>query len=555
MRINVMLGLALACVGCVAMPERERVGFVEVSGIAGLHHAHRVDRLGPKQANDFLHASGGAAAGDYDGDGFVDLFLVGGMDGSRSDMLWRNAGDGTFEAVIDAGFEQSALGHSNGPLFADVDGDGLLDLLVGGVASRAFTGVIRPPRLQAYRNLGDGRFSLVTEESGLTARISTASMSMADYDLDGDLDLAIGHWTLSEKPQDEYLWENIGGFQFRGATRSAGVAAALTTNFVLTPVFSDIDADAWPDLLFVSDFGNTQVFLNQNGFFREGTDPGVITDENGMGTALGDYDGDGDLDWFVTSIFDPGERDESSQSIYAWGASGNRLYRNEGGGVFRDVTDVAGVRRGAWGWAACFADFDNDGHLDIFHVNGYGDPRMRFWRDVAAQYVNDSSKLFMSNGDGSFTEKAAEYGIADTGQGRGVVCFDFDRDGDLDILVANNGQPARLYRNDFGNQQNHLAVKLEGRAPNTQAIGAWVSIEAGGRKQVREIRAGSNYLSQDPAEAHFGLGDLAAVDRIEIIWPAIQGEARHRTVFEGVDTNQLLVIPHPDHTASEKNVN
>src|SRR5438105_1464094 len=175
------------------------------------------------------------------------------------------------------------------------------------------------------------------------------------------------------------------------------------------------------------------------------------------------------------------------------------------------VTEQAGVRRGWWGWGSTFADLDNDGHLVVFLVNGWNDPTGPFQADL--------SRCFVSNGDGTFTERGAELGLADTGEGRGVVAFDYDRDGDLDLFIANNRQAPRPYRNDGCDTGHFLSLRLRGRAPNTEAIGGRVYVTAGGQTQMRELRAGSNFESQDPADAHFGLGTATNVDEIRIVWP------------------------------------
>jgi hypothetical protein len=222
------------------------------------------------------------------------------------------------------------------------------------------------------------------------------------------------------------------------------------------------------------------------------------------------------MDWFVTSIF---------------GAlsDGNRLYQNDGSGTFTDMSASAGVRSGDWGWGSCFADFDNDGWLDLFHVNGWDEP----------EFLTDPSRLFMSNGDGTFTEASFAHGLVDDGQGRGVVCFDADRDGDIDIFISNNGEAPRFFVNELV-QGNYFGVVLRGPYPNTQGIGAHITITTSdGDIQVREIRAGSNYVSQDPAEAHFGLEDATSVDLL-VRWP--DGMISQ---VSGVPANQLYVLSHP----------
>ncbi len=260
------------------------------------------------------------------------------------------------------------------------------------------------------------------------------------------------------------------------------------------------------------------------------TNPAVITDENGMGAALADYDEDGDIDFFVTSIWDPDGVPNGN-----WGTTGNRLYRNRGDGTFEDATDAAGVRQGYWGWGACFADFDNDGDLDLFHTNG-------FPANAATEFHLDPARLFLSRGDGTFAESSATYGPLQPGQGRGVICFDADRDGDLDLLVPQNSDRHLFFRNegppnDAASGRAWLDVRLQQEGANTQGVGALVSLWAAGRKQTRLILPGSNFLSQNPAEAHFGLGNAGQVDRVEVRWP--DGEI---SLFEDLVPGRLWVL-------------
>ena len=454
--------------------------FTEVSAAADITFLH--DYTG---SNDPEFIAGGVAAGDLDGDGWVDLFLVNGNKGSN--QLLRNQGDGTFADIT----ASAGLAHQGrfdcGPLFADVDGDGRLDLLVGG---------IRGSSLILYRNLGDGRFEDVTARAGLAHEGDVYGAALADVDRDGDLDLFLARW---QSRAGRHFWRNNGDGTFR-EDGEAGFSGSFSPDYTFTPNFADIDGDRWPELLVASDLGTSKVFRNRgDGRFSDETTP-VISDENGMGAAVGDYDNDGDLDWFVTAI----------GSGNAKAASGNRLYRNDGG-HFTDVTDLAGVREGRWGWGASFADFDNDGHLDLFHVNGYHGP-------FAVPYQADPSRFFHAQGDGTFVERAAGLGLADSGQGRGLVCFDYDRDGDLDLLISNNKGTVKLFRNDLPGSVNWLRVRLNGKPGNSQAIGARIWVRAGGQTQMREIRAGNNFVSQDPTDAHFGLGSHQQVD-LTILWP------------------------------------
>jgi hypothetical protein len=454
---------------------------------------------------------GGVAAGDYDGDGWTDLYAIRGNVGPN--LLLHNRGNGTFEEVgAAAGL---TLSSGSGPTFADIDGDGRLDLVVGGIDGA---------NTSCFRNLGNGSFAPLA--CGITnAPADVYSTALGDYDRDGDLDLVTTHWGSWPRPR---LWRNAGNGTFvEISAAQAGFSTGPAQIYSFAPNLTDINDDGWPDLLLSADFGTSQIYINnRNGTFTR-TTTSVISDENGMGSAVGDYDNDGDLDWFVSSIWDPNGIVEIGGT---WGTSGNRLYRNRGDGTFDDVTEAAGVRHGYWGWGSSFSDFNNDGHLDIFHVNGFPDPG-------AVEYHSDPARLFVSNGNGTFTERASELGIADTGQGRGIVVFDYDRDGDLDVFITNASQPFRLYRNNGGNGQHWLEVNLHGSVPNTQGIGGHIFVTANGVTQMRELRAASNFVSQSPALSHFGLGAATSASLVRVVWP----DGRTTTRFN-VPADQLVQL-------------
>jgi hypothetical protein len=533
------LGLGLLLVGPAHAATRY---FTDVTADAGVAYEHGwVDpNFGFSSARPSSLVASGVAAGDYDGDGWIDLYVVRGDIGPN--LLFRNRGDGRFEEVGAAAGVALTGTRGSGPTFADVDGDGHLDLLVLGMGLDA--GALTRPTL--FRNRGDGTFADVTAASGITSNRDAVSSAFGDYDRDGDLDVFITHWGDDVPPgATQQLWRNTGNGTFTDASAAAGIAPTYLVpdtgnirDLSFAANFADIDNDGWPDLLVAGDFRTSQVFRNnRNGTFTNITDPAVITDENGMGAAVGDYDGDGNLDWFVSSIWDP-DQDSMGNN---WLVSGNRLYRGRGDGTFEDATDRAGVRAGYWGWAATFADLDNDGHLDLYHTNGWSraDPK-------AYEFHFDPARAFISNGDGTFAERSTALGLDDTLPSRGVVAFDYDRDGDVDLFVTSNQGPSRLYRNDGGNHDHWLTVKLRGRAPNREAIGARVRVTAGGQSQLRELRAGSNFVSQDPAEAHFGLGTSRTVT-LEVIWP--DGA---RSVRDPVAVNQRLVLDQPPPGVDEQ---
>ena len=461
--------------------------------------------------------SGGAAAGDYDGDGDIDLFVVRGDIGAN--YLYRNDGNAVFtDVAVSAGLAYTLSASENyrlsGPTFADMDGDGDLDLFVGGFeGSPSFI----------FQNNGDGTFSDVSVASGIRSMqaVNTNSAAFGDYDRDGDIDMFLSHWgtpRLVANPGDtEHLWRNIstgGNIQFESVSVSSRISSTIIRNkagvlgsdhdYTFSPTFVDIDDDGYPDVLSVGDFVTTRVFLNnRDGTFTDVTDESVIIDDSGMGSAVGDYDNDGDMDWFVSSI----------KSTVTGSVIGNRLYRNDNG-VFVDVTDTAGVSDGSWGWAACFFDADNDGDLDIFHVNG--------WRDsnTMTNFETDFSPLFVSDGAGTFDNKADEANIVDQEQGRGLVCADFDNDGDVDLFITHRdlSNSATYYRNDSA-AKNYLGVKLVGKTKNTEAAGARIRATSGSLVQHREIVIGSNFTSQNPTLQLFGLNDFSQVDELVITWP------------------------------------
>lgn len=495
---------------CQTSPDSDQL-FVDVTNKAGINFAHQMEDDG------ILGMSGGIAAGDFDKDGLVDLYALGG-DNQRN-LLLKNNGDGTFSDIASsAGVD--LLAKSSGPSFGDFNGDGDLDLFVGSVGGSEAT---------LFANNGDGTFTDTTVSAGLTLPGNNFASSWGDYDNDQDLDLVITHQASEENDHYAFLWRNDGDATFTDVSIDAGLPRLNQRDLSFTPTFADINNDGFQDLLMIIDSNETRVYLNnQNGGFDDQTDPTVITDLAGMGSAVVDYDHDGDLDWFVTSI-------SYRDGVTSFGSltPGNRFYENMGDGVFEDKTDETGTRHGFWGWGACFTDVNNDMHPDIFHVNGMlqlDNPT------IDIMFESDPSRLFIANGDKTFTEKAVEMGIEDNGMGRGIVCFDYDRDGDQDLYINNYNQAPKLYCNT-GNQNNFINIQLSENTNNSQALGARIYVTANGIEQMRELRSGNNFVSQNPVEAHFGLGDAVTIQSVKIRWP--DGE---ETEIDDLTINKFVSI-------------
>lgn len=477
------------------------VRFVEVGQAAGLTEVQWNASSNPCLSEAL---GGGAAVGDVDGDGDLDLFLP------RyyfADLLLLNRGDGTFE---DAGADRGIDSYdaSNGAVFFDADGDRDLDLYV--------TRIGASPNLLLI-NDGTGRF---TEEAaargaaldpGPTCALQFGT-SAGDVDGDGDLDLLVAGW------QDELSMEsgvylrsallrNDGAGRFVDDTLPAGLGT-LRDRAPLGLLLADRDRDGDPDLHLVSDWGRSGVFLNDGaGRFAETFDHGVFTDENGMGGDFADADGDGDLDWFVTSIWDP-----QPFCPPGWGCTGNRLYVDRGDGVLLDGTDAAGVREGQWGWGAAFWDLDLDGVLDLALTGGY--PALGFW--------SEPGKMWRGRGDGTYADFGCRAGWIDRGQGRSLVPFDADRDGDLDLLVVGNGEVPRLWRAEGAEGNGWLEVSLDQPGGNRLGIGAIVRARATPTSpwQTRLLSANGLYLAGRPPEVHFGFGAHAGpIATVEVTWP------------------------------------
>ncbi|MCX4242150.1 CRTAC1 family protein [Paraliomyxa miuraensis] len=520
--------------------------FVEVAAAAGLTHLHGeyftapnclIDQVGPG-TNGFClpeRMTAGAATADYDGDGWPDLMV------SRTvgrPLLYRNRGDGSFEEVgLAAGIQDHTWGTS-GLAFVDVDNDDDQDLYVV---------TLGDTRYYLYINDGSGHFTeqAILRNASLKSPNQHAGMSVAvgDYDLDGWTDLYVGEWRtiagLGKMPSHSRLLHNLGPAapgHFEDVTDPAGVnvddvwkeTTPLAGIYSFAPSFVDLDGDGWPELSVVADFDCSRLFWNQgDGTFIDGTiASGVGLDRNGMGSAFGDYDRDGDLDWYVTAITNPD------------GPGENRLYRNDGNRVFTEIAEPMGVSRGGWGWGTTFFDPDNDGDLELMMTGGY------YYSNNLAEHA----QLWMNDGNGAFGPDVSEaVGLGEIGQGRGLLVFDYDLDGDLDVYLAMNFDVPRLYENVTGNRHDWLRVRARGTTSNRDGLGARVTVQVteGGPISLHELGASvAHYMGQPDKAAHFGLGwspDASPVHEVRVYWPASGQEQ----VFTDVERNIELVVEEP----------
>ncbi len=503
--------------------------------------------------------TGGAAVGDFNRDGWQDIFLLGG--GGAVDALYLNNGDGTFtDHAAAAGVAWSHRGLA--AAVGDYDGDGWQDLFVTSLG--ASDGPRRPGAHRLYRNRGvprDGATATGTgapggvpggvphfEDVAAAAGVATTATprpdgmgaAFGDYDLDGDLDLFVTGYQYHDGNK---LFRNDGG-RFTDVTVAAlgpALEMGVLETWGFAPAFVDMDGDRFPELLIAGDYGTSRYFLNDGGrYFRDltaasGTGKGAM----GMGSAFGDFDGDGRVDWYLTSVY----ARTGTESL----RNGNQLYLNEGRHRFREASVAAGVNHGGWGWGAVAADLNHDGVLDLVATNGW--TRANHQGDM--EWQSEPTRVYLGRGveaGGEAMVPAFDFvqeqvGLHHRDQGRGLIAFDYDNDGDRDILIVNLSGPMSLFRNDLaGPGTNYLRVFLDrgqSRAVAPDGIGALVSIRTGQIEQYRSIGGEGVYLGSGELSAHFGVGAAAVVDELTVTWP--DGTV---TALQSVPANQTLTVRH-----------
>ena len=520
------------------------IRFVEISVASGLNpHHHTRHFRGPYADVLRMFTSGGAAAavGDYDGDGFDDIFVTD-SEAGKPNHLYHNNGNMTFTDVA----EQAGVAGGNDPLsivsdaiWFDYDNDGREDLLV----ARFGTPIL-------YHNEGNGKFRDVTATSGFNKFANTIAVIAFDYDNDGLVDVMFGNYfqpvnllnlkTTHVLPNDldnavngggVSLWRNLGNGRFEDVTEKAGFGKH--TGWTLDIGHGDFNNDGLQDVYLACDYGTDRIFFNNgDGTFRDATEKSIGFDtRKGMNVDVADFDNDGWLDIYVTNI-----TDEYMKEC-------NMLWHNNHDGTFTDISKETGTCATLWGWAAKFGDFDNDGWQDLFVVNGLRSAGKENYIPVLLNLITkpgvdftdlanwpaigdmtwsgyQKKKMFRNLGGQAFKEISASAGVDNDKDGRGIAMGDFDNDGRLDLFQTNADQPALFYRGVSEGIGNWVQLRLTGTKSNRDAIGARIRLTAGGLTQIREIDGGNGYASQSMRRAHFGIGKATKVDSVEIRWPS-----------------------------------
>ncbi|MDH3626511.1 MAG: CRTAC1 family protein [Acidobacteriota bacterium] len=499
--------IALMAVLATGLAAAAQIQFSDQTVAAGLDHS-------PSMYMDMSAAGmfAGGSVADFNRDGWPDLFLIGG--GNTADALFLNNGNGTFTDHA-ATWGVDAMHRGLGTTAGDFNSDGWPDLFVTSAGPVSGPNAVGMHRL--YRNNGNGTFTDIASTAGVNLSSPTdfnaTGSAFGDYDLDGDLDLFVCTW---DGMNGNKLFRNNGDETFTDETTAAGIDQ-LFHGF--SPRFVDMNGDRYPELLIAADFETSHYYINDtDGTFTDGTAAsGTGLDENGMGTTVADFNRDGLPDWYVTSIYAAGAR------------LGNFLYVNQGNDVFTDLPESAGAKLGGWGWGTEAVDFDHDGFIDLVETNGWNN-----------QYENIPAFLFRNNGNLTFTEVQGGSGFDHTGQGRSVLTIDYDKDGDMDVVITAFNEPVTLFRNDLsGTDINWIQIALDTSGDPSlcpDGYGAKVTAVTNSATQYFWINGGASYLGRSQPIAHFGLGTDTSVD-VTVDWA--NGTA---TTATGLTANQMATL-------------
>jgi tetratricopeptide (TPR) repeat protein len=518
-----------------------------------------------------VYGNNGIAAGDFDNDGFDDIYVC--QPAGLPNRLYRNRGDGTFEDVTDnAGV--GVLDNTACALFADFDNNGRQDLLVV-----CGTGPL------LFQNQGNGRFT-VKHDAFKFAHAPQGTFThaaVADYDRDGRLDIyfcmymyylgldqyhyPIPYYDARNGPPN-CLFHNEGNGAFVETTETAGLNAD-NDRYSFSSAWGDSNSNGLPDLFVANDFGSSQLYRNNgNGTFTVASKEAHVESVGaGMSCCWSDFDNDGHQDIYVPSMWEAaGQRvagqkqfhehaPQNIRELYQRHARGNALYKNHGDGTFENVGRQAGVEMGRWSWSSDLWDFDHDGYADVYVANGYISSPQRddlasfFWRQVVAKSSEDATPsleyergwnaineliradntwhgfarnvMFLNNHDGTFSEVSGATGMDCIEDSRAFALADIDQDGRLEVIVKNRNAPQlRILHNVMQEIGHCISFRLRGNKSNRDAIGAAITVEVEGLRQTKYLQAGSGFLSQHSKELFFGLGKVEQNIRATIRWPS-----------------------------------
>ena len=531
----------------------QRYGFFfeEVGAKSGIEAVHQPPKLDPKLEP--IHprvADMGAAVavGDFDKDGWPDLYVTDSLENSAN-HLYRNKGDGTFEDVAAkvgvADVNRDGTGVSMGALWGDFDNDGWEDLLV-----------YKWGRTALYRNREGKSFEDVTERSGLPKWMNANTATLLDVDSDGKLDVLlcgyfdekIDLWNLADTrimPDSleyatngtaKHLLRGNGDGTFTDVTLAYGMTKKAWT---LAVAAADLRGSGYPDIFLANDYGKAELWRNDGGKRLVEIGQQAVTQQpkSGMNAAFGDIYNDGRLSIHVSNIW---EDNLLQQGNNLWvpreGAKPGEL-------AFDNQAGPMGLENGGWSFGAQFADLNNDGFQDLYLVNGYisADRSKSYWYDYSkfsvghGELIRDArnwppirgrslsgfqqKRVWLNDGAGNFKEVAQAVGATDVLDGRAVATADLWNRGVVDVIVANQKGRLLVYRNNVSPSRAWIGVELEGTKANRSAIGAMVTVHFAGGKQTQVVTGGSGFCAQNDRRLHFGLGEGAKVDRMEIRWP------------------------------------
>lgn len=542
MRFSISLLIAGCCVLAGFTTSTSSIRFVDVTQKAGIHFLHHSGATGKRYLPETLGA--GCAFVDLDGDGWPDILFINGKDftnrGQRTlPALYRNNRNGTFTDITKgSGLDIEMYGM--GVAVADYDNDGLPDIYITALEGD-----------HLFHNEGHGHFRDVTAASGIHNANFGTSAAWFDYDRDGKADLFVANYVTWSPQRDLWcsldgatksyctpesykgtsckLYHNLGGGKFEDVTQKAGLGD--TTSKSLGVVVFDYNRDGWPDIFVSNDTQPSKLYKNNgNGTFtEEGMQAGVAYGEDGvargaMGVDAADYDHSGKPDLLVGNF--------ANQML--------GLYHNEGNGFFVDEAPASTVGRASLlslTFGVFFFDFDLDGYPDIFAANGHIEPDIN--RIQPKVQYREAPLLFRNEGNGHFENVSNDVGpdFVHPILARGAAYADYDHDGDLDVLISTNNGPSLLYRNDGGNRNNWLCVRLNGTRSNRSGLGAVVHVESALGKQWRTVHSGSSYCSQSDLALTFGLAHDRVINSLSVDWPG----GTHQQ-FKNVPVNQFLKI-------------